>query len=902
MRTLPWLWLLLCLACAMTGGLASNAAGQTQSDALSEAETALARGDYDDAAGRAEKLLETQPRAASVAASAHLNRGRITQAIALLTRAAKEPRRFRALAMLGTSHALRGEQAEAERAFDALIAAFNSGQVRDDDGEALAAVAVAARGLGAYRDANRAFAEATRASPDDVEIELAWAELFLDKYDTENAERSIARVLKLRPQEARALERMARIRLEQGAGFSVVEGLLDQALAANPKLVAAHVSRAGLLLRDMELDAADKQLDLALQINPRDLEALSVRVAVRFLADDTQGMARAEKAVLAENPRFSRMYSIVATYAEWEHRYDELVKLADAALRLNPEDAYAHATRGLNLLRTGDEPEGLAALEQAWSRDRYNVHVFNTLNLYEDVISKEYETVEALPFRLRTQRDEKEVLETYALPLLKRAYADMQKRYDFTPKGPLSIELYANPQHFSIRTSGMPHLGVQGVCFGKVLTAVSPRGGEFNWGQILWHELSHVFHVQRSKSHVPRWFTEGLAEYETIVARPEWKREDDRALWDALEAGNLPALSDFNRAFTHAQSPEQLMVAYYGSSQIVEYIIKRFGFAVVPKMLSAWGEGQRTDLVLSKVLGVDGATLDRDFRVSLRARLSAKYAHDFRIDIGRYENLEERKAKAQAPLSSLEDRAAFVLALARKGHKDAAPAAEALLREAPTQPHARFALAHLALIGSDVPRAIEHLQKLVASGHDGYQIRLLLARSFEKQKAMNQALQQLDAAVALDRERPEAHELMAKVAEVAGDETRLVAALDHIVRGDQHTRAPLALLLPLLAKRGDFETLAARAESGLYVDPENPLVHRMLAEAWSQRGRAKEALVEADFALKLSASPPEQAQAELTRARVLLVLGHNDAARAAAKHAMALDESVQKQAEALISR
>ena len=55
-------------------------------------------------------------------------------------------------------------------------------------------------------------------------------------------------------------------------------------------------------------------------------------------------------------------------------------------------------------------------------------------------------------------------------------------------------------------------IGVQGVCFGKVVTALSPRGGPFNWEQIVWHELAHVFAVQRSRSRVPRWFTEGLSE------------------------------------------------------------------------------------------------------------------------------------------------------------------------------------------------------------------------------------------------------------------------------------------------------------------------------------------------------------------------------------------------------
>ncbi|MFO0653415.1 MAG: hypothetical protein U0326_44755 [Polyangiales bacterium] len=85
----------------------------------------------------------------------------------------------------------------------------------------------------------------------------------------------------------------------------------------------------------------------------------------------------------------------------------------------------------------------------------------------------------------------------------------MVRRYGFTPEGPLSIELYADDEHFSVRTSGLPEIGVQGVCFGRVVTAISPRGGPFNWAQILWHELAHASSRSSSRSRVPRWFTEG---------------------------------------------------------------------------------------------------------------------------------------------------------------------------------------------------------------------------------------------------------------------------------------------------------------------------------------------------------------------------------------------------------
>ena len=50
-------------------------------------------------------------------------------------------------------------------------------------------------------------------------------------------------------------------------------------------------------------------------------------------------------------------------------------------------------------------------------------------------------------------------------------------------------------------------------------------------------EVGHVFAIQESKNHVPRWFTEGLSEYETIIRRPEWAREEDQALYLALRRG-----------------------------------------------------------------------------------------------------------------------------------------------------------------------------------------------------------------------------------------------------------------------------------------------------------------------------------------------------------------------------
>lgn len=773
----------------------------------------------------------------------------------------------RALALLGRIHTLRGERALAKQRYESVVALYNRGAIGERDGEGLWALATATAALGAYRDANETFARAVQAAPERLDIELDWADLLIEKHALDEAANGVARVLAEAPEHARALELHARIELERGANFASVEALLTRALASDASLTAAHVTRAGLALRDEDVPLADGQLDAALAINPRDLEALSVRAAVRFVADDAPGFSRAVAAVLAQNARFSRLYSIVATYAEWQHRYPELVALSEAALAIDPGDAYAHAARGINLLRIGREAEGLDALKQAWSRDHYNVQVFNLLELYERTLAQEYDSFDAPHFRLRMQKKERMALAPYAVPLLGRAYDTLAKRYAYTPSEPTYVELYASPEHFSIRATGLPKLGVQGICFGNVLIALSPRGGEFSWAQILWHELSHVFHVQLSKGRVPRWFTEGLAEYETELAEREWKREDDRALYDALQRGALPSLMQLNHAFTHARRPDELMVAYYASALAVRYIAERHGEQMLPKLLALWGDGHDTGEVFRRALGSELAELDRDFRAALATRLGERYRHDMRVDLSAYRDLPAWRARSAARGATADDHAGLALALAEAGEDEAARArATALLQEQPAHALARFTLAHVALKQGDLTQARRELDALLAAGHDGYQLRMLRARIAKASSTPRAAVPELERAIAIDGDRSEAYELLSNIAEELGDRARLEWSLSREAALDQHARLPLLRLIALLRGRGAHAELVEPARRALHRDVHSVVLHVALAEGLLAHAHYGEAQREAELARTL-ATPAERARVvELLRA------------------------------------
>src|SRR5262249_28739126 len=151
----------------------------------------------------------------------------------------------------------------------------------------------------------------------------------------------------------------------------------------------------------------------------------------------------------------------------------------------------------------------------------------------------------------------------------------------FTPKTPVTVELFSEPDQYSVRTVGLPNLGALAVCFGQVITAMSPSNGNLNWGMILWHELGHVFAIQLTESRVPRWFTEGLSEVETLLARKEWRRENDVDVWQAYAANNLPSVVELNSRFMRAGDMNDMVVAYHMSSMTVEFMVRRFGFPKV---------------------------------------------------------------------------------------------------------------------------------------------------------------------------------------------------------------------------------------------------------------------------------------------------------------------------------
>lgn len=839
--------------------------GPEQADALlAKARLQLLTGRYADAAKTATRALslgkKAKLEAAAIVAEALAAQGKVNEAIEALKDVADEDGAHRARLVLGELLIRTGKRGDASIPLRKIAEAYNDDTINDRDPEGLAIVARAAHLLRVPKDANEAFNEALAAGGKKSVETLLWhAELFLDKYDPGHAGESIKDALKLAPRDPRVHIAMARIKLESSMDFSAAESEIKEALEINPNLVAAYAIRVGLALRTMDIVAADAAIAKGLAVDPTDLEMLSMKAATRYLADDLPGYQAVKKQVLGLNSQYSAFFQIVSEYAEWEHRYDDIVKMMEEAIKIDAQDMKAYSTLGLNRIRLGDDAGGIDALQKSWKKDPFNVRALNTLRLFEKTIPRDYVTTDGARFRIRYHKSEKQVLERYVPRMLDQAWDSMVKRYGFTPKTPVSIELYADSEDFSIRTSGLPNVGIQGVCFGQSLAALSPTAGPFNWGNVVWHELGHVFAIQQSKNHVPRWFTEGLSEYETIIARPEWRREEEPALFAGLNGGRIPPLDGFNRAFTHVDSVADVTMAYYAASQLVVFMAETYGFAKVVDMLPRWGRGARTPDVVQGALGIPHEQVDKQFRAWLKTRL-ARYEKQYVPDLHAPPLAEARKALRADPKNP-KKLVQLALALFSEGENtDGLAVLEEALVADPKNADANYVRLRLAMDKKKLEEAAKIIDKMIADGHDGYTLRIKAADIAEARKDKVRTREHMEAANKFDPSQAEPLQAIYDMAHRLGDKTAELDALRRLAMVDQHDRRVWVRMLELLVARGSYDEAVKVGESAMYVDVMNPRVHRLYAKALAHTGKHISAIYELNSAILAETKTEEKAE------------------------------------------
>ena len=524
----------------------------------------------------------------------------------------------------------RGLRAEAALCYSSLVAGHEDPRIR----------AEAAHALGNVDQANRFFQQAIDAYPEDPALRVRWGKLYATTFQ-KNVEVGLY-------QEARGLDASyvpAIVALAVAAADrfeGAARELVDEALSLDPDAIGAHLLLARMELEVGNLESAEVSLDRALElIESRGLPPVEV-YALRAALDLLRGVPASPwiERALEYNPRYGDAYATPAYFFVITRRYREAVDYYQRAIGVEPDNWKAHTELGINLLRDNRVEEAYRHLEIAYEGEgRYSSsQTVNTGRLIDSFVDFTVETFDAetdpkgagAGVILKLHNDETAILTPYVLELINDSIATFSERYGFVPEEPVIAELYPEADDFSVRTAGLPGIGLLGVTFGYVVAMNSPPrglGGSFHWGTTLWHEMAHVFTLEATDHLVPRWFSEGVSVYEEWSTGPLPGRHIPSHVLQAMAEDRFLPVSDLDEGFIRPTYENQVIVSYMQAGLICEYIAETFGQAALRTMLERFRAGDDTAAALETALEIPPEEFDRRFALHVEAELGAVLAN-----------------------------------------------------------------------------------------------------------------------------------------------------------------------------------------------------------------------------------------------------------------------------------
>ncbi len=840
--------------------------------ALLDAQAAIEVFEQSRRSDRASSLAQAQRQELEVL----LELGRNVEALERLREGVLDPRRDARDAVLAARTQLgMGLRSEARASYEAGVQSAAAGDWRK-----LLAVARCQVAVGLYEAAARSLVEADRASskpyPEgsggsepDVLVELGrlYFEVYREVDDDVGNTRSVRAeydaAIKLHPTHEGAL--LGQFELHRfnwrRQGRSAGEWLED--------LRRSHPDSIDVLVATVSADLDDGQL-VRVRSGLKRLEQLAgnrrdVRTELAALAwvehrrDDARELLEGLHEV---DPRDGLPERELGRHLCELYRFAEAVPFLEQSVRRDPSDDRAWTLYGRVLANTGQEEQAREALTRAKDiagdrRDAWR----NNMHLVLDRLANEYVEERSGDFTFVWKQSSAPVLRAYLPDFYSEALESLAERYGFTP-GHSRIEVFRKHADFSTRSTGFTGFPATGVCFGPVVTSLSPLSqlrGQFSWARTSFHEYSHVVHLGLSNNRCPRWITEGLATWEERNRNPAWTRNMRRDLLDARANGEIIRVRDLNRAFRGSR----ILFGYYQGGLLCSMLIEKHGFSPMIRILEAFDRGLDIDQAFDEVFGSSPEEIDAEFLVFVDRELEG-LALEPRWSPSRLRRLRlETKGKPPTESSQLAAWKENWITLAwgsfQAGQRLDAEECLRRVRSAAGEDPARALLlrAELAMSLADRKQASALWQQMIDMGHEDYRARMGLGSIAESERELELAREHYLAAEGnfpgFSEQHLSAELRLVRVYSAEGNEQKAMEARERWLdwnagESEQHLKVADWHLNAGRAARADHFYEAANQ-----VDPFQRSLHLNWGRALMQQGRHTDAAREFEVALNVPA-------------------------------------------------
>ena len=707
-----------------------------------------------------------------------------------------------------------GQKQIAFSILDQAVQRYNNGLVFAS--EDVAMVALASWLMGNFHDANSLFNEATRANPNNLEAHSLWGDLFLEKYNASDAERSYQEAIDINGRYVPALVGMANVVGDERA--------LQRALAINPNSIPAMETYGQLLMVNGREEEAQDYFERVLALNPESLKTLSVlasQAALEERSADYQGYLAQVESFSPNNPIF--LGNVADSFGN-NYLFDEAVEFARAAIAADPQYWQGYTVLGSNLIRLGEEEEGKTNLEIGYENDPFNVMTSNMLKVFDTL--ETYATLESEHFKVHMSENDADVLWPYLEPLLEESWVTLTAKYGFEPEGPILIEVFEKSEDFSVRSVGLPDIGpLVGICFGKVITLISPDTLAANWQEIVWHEFMHVITLQMTGNRMPRWLSEGISVYEEREGRPYWGRSQGLDLVRASEQDKLLHVADLNSGFSGAQDSADLGFAYFQAYLVVDFIADEYGFEKLVELVDQYALIKEEEERFDEVFDQNLAQFDAAFRGWIDRRVA---------EINVYVHSEDLPDEGDGHGHGVRENSSAIL----------------------------------AELYNNVSLK-QHMRARIEENDRDFQAYLQLGIVLFKEESFSEAKQYLNQAYELLPSYtgyPSPPLVLSQIYEQEGNREAQLQQLELLLQNLQHDYASAIILAEAALKENNFERAEYYIDRAIQVDPYRTDVHQLKASYAETIGDSQLAVTEYEVLLKLEINDPAEAQTNLAQA------------------------------------
>jgi tetratricopeptide (TPR) repeat protein len=435
------------------------------------------------------------------------------------------------------------------------------------------------------------FQAAEKMTPPSREAFIATGQLALDKHDFKLAADAFRAGLEKFPDDPDLHAGLAQS--FEDSNRALMGKSIEAALKINPRHIPSLLLLTDHLIDAEQYDEAEKQLAVVLNVNPHQPEALAYRAVLADLRNDSAQEKQFRDDALKFWQTNPQVDSLIGRKLSQKYRFAEGAAAQRRALAFEPEYLPARRQLSEDLLRLGQSDEGWALAQAVHKKDAYDVAAYNLVTLRDQMVK--FQTLSNADFIVHMSTLEARLYGDRVMDLLTRARETLCRKYGVELTRPTTVEIFPQQKDFAVRTFGMPgNPGYLGVCFGSVITANSPASqapNPANWEDVLWHEFCHVITLTATKNRMPRWLSEGISVYEERQANPMWGEKMNLAYRDMILNGELTPLSKLSSAFLSPSNSVHLQFAYYESSLVIEFIVQKFGFDTLKKILTDLHDG-----------------------------------------------------------------------------------------------------------------------------------------------------------------------------------------------------------------------------------------------------------------------------------------------------------------------